>query len=111
MRRLDILGSVRAVLRYTAARLALFGVTLGVLYLVGARSFLLVALALLVSGLVSYVALSRQRDDFSAVLNDRLQRFNRRVDADAAVEDAAVDDATAGDETVENPATRRRGDR
>ena len=87
-----MLVDVRAVLRYTAARTLLFCVTLGVLYLLGARAFLLVVLALLVSGLVSYVALSRQRDEFSAVISDKLQRFNRQVDADAAAEDGSPDD-------------------
>ncbi|WP_055479052.1 DUF4229 domain-containing protein [Sphaerimonospora mesophila] len=50
---------------YTLSRLGLFAVALGVLYLVGMRSLLLLAVALLVSGLASYVLLSKQRDAVS----------------------------------------------
>lgn len=51
---------------YTLSRLGLFAVALGVLYLVGLRSFPLLLLAVLVSGLASYVLLSKQRDAVSA---------------------------------------------
>ncbi|WP_169980964.1 MULTISPECIES: DUF4229 domain-containing protein [unclassified Microbispora] len=50
---------------YTLSRLGLFAVALGVLYLVGLRSFPLLLLAVLVSGLASYVLLSKQRDAVS----------------------------------------------
>lgn len=83
-----ILNGVRAFLRYTAARLVLFGLALGVLYLIGARSWLLFLLALLLSGLVSYVLLSRQRDAIAAVVTERLRRLRREVDVGAASEDA-----------------------
>ncbi|WP_283139170.1 DUF4229 domain-containing protein [Rhizohabitans arisaemae] len=47
---------------YSLSRLALFAVSLGVLYLIGARDLLLLVLAIFVSGLASYVLLSGQRD-------------------------------------------------
>ncbi|GIH64093.1 MULTISPECIES: DUF4229 domain-containing protein [Microbispora] len=50
---------------YTLSRLGLFAVALGVLYLVGLRSFPLLLLAVLVSGLASYVLLTKQRDAVS----------------------------------------------
>lgn len=50
---------------YTLSRLGLFAVALGVLYLVGMRGLLLFAAAFLVSGLASYVLLSKQRDAVS----------------------------------------------
>ena len=80
--------AVRAILRYTAARLALFGLALGALFLLGARSWLLFLLALVLSGLVSYVLLSRQRDAMATVVSGRLQRLRREIDTGAASEDA-----------------------
>ncbi|MEW9527705.1 DUF4229 domain-containing protein [Microbispora sp. NPDC049125] len=50
---------------YTLSRLGLFAVALGVLYLVGLRTFPLLVAAFLVSGLASYVLLSKQRDAVS----------------------------------------------
>lgn len=82
---------MRAVLRYTAARAALFAVALGLLYLLGARSLLLLGLALLISGLASYVLLSRQRDAVSAVIDRKVRGLRTQVDAGAAAEDAADD--------------------
>lgn len=82
---------MRAVLRYTAARAALFAAAFGVLYLLGARSLLLVGLALLISGLASYVLLSGQRDAVSAVIDGKVRDLRGRVDAGAAAEDPADD--------------------
>ncbi|WP_326646819.1 DUF4229 domain-containing protein [Streptosporangium sp. NBC_01755] len=54
------------VIVYTASRVGLLAVSLGVLYILGLRQplFLLVA-AFLVSGVASYVLLSKQRDAVS----------------------------------------------
>jgi hypothetical protein len=61
---------------YTLSRFGLFLVTLGVLYLVGMRGFWLLILAFLVSGLASYVLLSRQRD----AVSERIVRKRERRD-------------------------------
>ncbi|MFF5210280.1 DUF4229 domain-containing protein [Streptosporangium sp. NPDC000396] len=54
------------VIVYTASRLGLLLVSLGVLYLLGLRQpFVLLVVALLVSGVASYVLLSKQRDAVS----------------------------------------------
>jgi uncharacterized protein (DUF58 family) len=63
---------MRTVFAYTTARILLFVVAMFLLYLTGARSFLLLALAFLVSALASYVLLSRQRDRISGVLARRV---------------------------------------
>jgi Protein of unknown function (DUF4229) len=76
---------------YTLSRIALFVVALWVLYLLGARGLLLVALAALASGLISYVVLSRQRDAMSAAVSDRVRRMRERMDASAAAEDVDED--------------------
>ena len=82
---------------YTISRLLLFVVVLLLLDLVGARGLLLVALALLISGLLSYVLLSRQRDAMAGSLTGRLRRrtstsFRDRLNEGARAEDS--DDET-----------------
>ncbi|GGL49354.1 DUF4229 domain-containing protein [Planomonospora parontospora] len=52
---------------YTASRIGVLAVTAGVLYLLGLRDpFLLLVASFLVSGVASYVLLSKQRDALSA---------------------------------------------
>ncbi len=85
---------MRATLAYTTARILLFVVSMILLYLVGARSLLLVALALLVSGIASFVLLSKQRDKMSGALIGRLRNgreraagFRARLEEGARAED------------------------
>jgi hypothetical protein len=70
---------MRSVLVYTFARLALFAATAGVLFLVGARGFLLLALAILLSGVISFVLLSRQRDAVSSSVTERAGRIRHNL--------------------------------
>jgi hypothetical protein len=66
---------VRPVLVYTASRIALFVVTLGVLYLLGVQNVLiLIVVSFLISGIASYVLLSKQRDAMSARISDKINR-------------------------------------
>jgi hypothetical protein len=66
---------VRPVLVYTASRIGLFLVTLGVLYLLGLQNLLLlVAASFLISGIASYVLLSKQRDAVSSRISDKVNR-------------------------------------
>ena len=78
---------MRATLAYSAARVLLFAVMLGLLYLVGARGLLLVGLALVVSGIVSFVVLSPQRDAMSGALTSRISQFRQRLDEGTRSED------------------------
>lgn len=79
-----------AALRYSALRLAvLVGVGL-VLYLLGFRSWLLLLLALVVSGMVSYVLLMRVRDDAAANLESWVQRRGARRRQAEEAEDAEL---------------------
>ncbi|GAA3764465.1 hypothetical protein HDA32_005037 [Spinactinospora alkalitolerans] len=90
---------MRSVIAYTGARLLLFAVTFGVLYLLGARGFLALALAFLVSGLVSYVLLSKQRDAMSATVAEGIagmRGMGERLEQGAAKEDEAQQGADAG---------------
>ena len=103
---------MRSVLAYTTARLLLFVAATGLLYLAGARGLLLLGLALLVSGIASYVLLSRQRDRMSGALSTRLSgtrgrvsEFRRRLDAGARAEDDEPSPASvSGQPSVPAPA-------
>ncbi|RJL22509.1 DUF4229 domain-containing protein [Bailinhaonella thermotolerans] len=96
---------MRPVLVYTASRLALFAITAGVLYLldigglvgraIGMPDLLaLLLLSFLVSGLASYVLLSKQRDAMSMAIASRAEN-NRRLMAERAAREDAEEAAQA----------------
>jgi hypothetical protein len=70
---------MRATLAYTSARLVLLVVSAFLLYLAGARGLLLLLLAFVVSGIASFVLLSRQRDMMSGALMTRLKSRRPRA--------------------------------
>jgi hypothetical protein len=72
---------------YTTSRILLFAVVLGLLYVVGARGLLLVGLAVLISGIVSFIVLSRQRDAMSGAITSRITNFRERLDEGTRAED------------------------
>jgi hypothetical protein len=76
-----------AFLVYNLARLGIFVVSLGVLYLFGFRGVALVLLALLVSGAISVVALFKLRNAATASLGSSWRRLSDRIDRGAASED------------------------
>jgi hypothetical protein len=85
---------MRATLAYTSARIVLLIVSLILLYLAGARGLLLLALAFVVSGIASFVLLSRQRDIMSGALlariknrRDRAAGFRARLEEGTRAED------------------------
>ena len=89
---------MRATLAYTSARIVLLVVVAFLLYLAGARGLLLLALAFLVSGIASFVLLSRQRDVMSGALISRLKArrpraagFRARLEEGARAEDEDED--------------------
>jgi Protein of unknown function (DUF4229) len=95
---------MRNAMFYTVSRLLLFIVVLLVLDLAGARGLLLIALALLISGLLSYVLLSRQRNSMASSLSGRLaartrrtgkQGFRERLNEGARAEDTDDEPAQA----------------
>ena len=86
---------MRSTIAYTTARILLFVAATALLYLLGARGLLLLGLALLISGIASYVLLSRQRDAMSGALTARLTGvrgtftdFRARLDEGTRAEDA-----------------------
>jgi hypothetical protein len=85
---------MRTTLAYTSARILLLVASLILLYLVGARGLLLLALACVVSGIASFVLLSRQRDVMSSALMNRIRTgkqraagFRSRIEEGARAED------------------------
>jgi hypothetical protein len=77
-----------AILRYTTLRVALFVLALIVLWLVRIRDgVLLVAIALVLSGLASFVLLAGQREAMSAQLHEAAQRRRTKAQLRAARED------------------------
>jgi cell division protein FtsW (lipid II flippase) len=83
---------MRTTLAYTSARIVLLLVSAVLLYLAGARGLLLIALAFVVSGIASFVLLSRQRDIMSGALLGRLRNrrttgFRARLEEGARTED------------------------
>jgi Mn2+/Fe2+ NRAMP family transporter len=87
---------MRATLSYTTLRLAIFAVALGLLYLVGARGFLLLAVAALVSALLSWIVLARQRQAMAGSISKRITRVREGLDAGARAEDADEPEVPAG---------------
>jgi hypothetical protein len=79
---------MRATLAYTAARILLFAAVAGLLYLAGARGLLLIALALVVSGVASYIVLSRMRDAMAGAISRRIESVRSRIDEGSRAEDS-----------------------
>jgi Protein of unknown function (DUF4229) len=89
---------MRTAFAYTSARIIMFGASVLVLFWAGARGLLLLGLALVVSALLSYVLLNKQRTIIADKLNGRLNGrlggvgkrasdFRKRLDDGAALED------------------------
>ncbi|MEU4364813.1 DUF4229 domain-containing protein [Promicromonospora sp. NPDC023987] len=83
---------------YSLLRLALFGVVLGLLYVVGLRGVLLPIVAVVVALALSYLTLRKPRDAATRWMAGRVERraaeraFSPKLDLDAAHEDAHLDD-------------------
>ncbi len=78
---------MRATASYTIMRLLLFFVVLFLVYFTGIRGLALPGIALLISGILSFIVLSRQRDAMSGALTSRMRGFRERLDAGTSAED------------------------
>jgi hypothetical protein len=85
---------MRSVLAYTAARLAIFAATFGILYLVIKLDYskpgsllLILALAVVISGVVSYVLLARLRDSVSSTVAEGVEKRRRKLEESRSKED------------------------
>lgn len=89
---------------YTVLRLGLFVAVLAVVGLLGARGWLLLVIAAVVSFALSYVLLRGPRERLAAQVADRVgertdpaRRKQSKLDDDARAEDAAADDLGRAD--------------
>jgi len=87
-----------ALIKYSVLRLALFVGSLILLWVIGVRkSILMLVLAAAISLALSYLLLSKPRDELARALSERTAaRLNRRAglgQADAEEEDAAVEES------------------
>jgi len=82
---------MRSVIAYTSARILIFAATAGVLALVTPMKkdpLLLFLAAILISGIISYVLLSRQRDRMSASVLSGVRNGRQKFESARTKEDA-----------------------
>jgi hypothetical protein len=82
---------------YNALRLALFAACAGLLALAGLRSIVLLAVALLVSGVLSYFVLDRPRRALAEAVAGAVDRGKQKLAERTEREDAYVDQMLARD--------------
>jgi hypothetical protein len=78
---------MRATLSYTALRLGLFVLAYLLLSLAFGPSLLMLAIAILLSGIVSYFVLTPQRAAMSTAISRRVTGFRHRLDSATRSED------------------------
>jgi hypothetical protein len=78
---------MRATLTYTLLRLLLFFAVAIILALLGMHGITLLAVALIISSIISLLMLSRLRDRMSITLSGRISRFSSKLDAGTRAED------------------------
>jgi hypothetical protein len=76
-------------------------VALGLVYRAGARGLLLFGLALVISGIISLIVLSRLRDVMSGAITSRISSFRERLDEGSRAEDG--DAASVGEAASAGP--------
>jgi Protein of unknown function (DUF4229) len=96
---------MRATFAYSLARFLLFAAAFGLVYLAGARGLLLFGLALVISGIISFVVLSRLRDTMSGAITSRIRSFRERLDEGSRAEDD--DPASVGEPASASPDPHR----
>jgi uncharacterized membrane protein len=81
----------RSFLVYTGSLVGVFAVLLGLLYGIGVRGLVVVFIALVLSGVMSYFVLDKQRTAFAAAVEARVERRRAAGAARAAREDEIAD--------------------
>ncbi len=95
---------MRTAFAYTSARIIMFAIAVLALWFAGARGLLLLALALVISALASYILLNKQRQVIAGRLNNRVARasakatskvsdFRERLEEGSRAEDEERDQA------------------
>jgi hypothetical protein len=97
-------SAARSALTYNLGRLGLFVVCVVLGYVAGLRSIWLLVAALLVSGVLSYFLLARQRMAMASAVTDVVTRSRERMARRTAEEDAYAESLQ------EQQSTRRSGE-
>jgi uncharacterized membrane protein len=92
----------RPFLVYTGSRVGVFAVLLGLLYGIGVRGLVVVFIALVLSGVLSYFLLDRQRAAFAAAVEARVERRRAVAATRAGREDAVADQLIAEESSRRN---------
>ena len=98
---------MRTGLAYTTARILILVVSVVVLYACGARGFLLLALAFVISAIASYILLYKQREKLAGVLNRRINKATSGVTGKVSEIRERLEEGTTAedvDDPVDNPA-------
>jgi UPF0716 family protein affecting phage T7 exclusion len=98
---------MRSVLAYTSARILMFGCSVILLYLAGARGLLLLLLGLVISMLASYVLLNRQRQVIAEKINGRLGKVGSKATSKVTEFRERIDDGTKTEDGEEAEETVR----
>ncbi|TDD69435.1 DUF4229 domain-containing protein [Jiangella aurantiaca] len=96
-----------AVLRYTLLRALVFAVVAALLWLVGLRGLVLVALGLVLSGVLSFFVLRGSRDQVSIAWDRRLRTIRERTAAEDAWDDEQRAQAERSRSDAEAPRASR----
>jgi uncharacterized membrane protein len=78
---------MRATLSYTVLRILIFFAAVLVLALFGVHGITLLAVALIISSIVSLPLLSKVRDRMSMALTRKVERFSSKLDQGTSAED------------------------
>jgi hypothetical protein len=89
---------MRTAFAYTSARILMFGCSVILLYLAGARGLLLLALGLVISALASYILLNKQRQIIAGKLNGRLGKVGAKATARVADFRERLDEGTGSED-------------
>jgi Protein of unknown function (DUF4229) len=89
---------MRTAFAYTSARILMFGCSVILLYLAGARGVLLLALGLVISALASYILLNKQRQIIAGKLNGRLGKVGAKATARVSEFRGRLEDGTAAED-------------
>lgn len=85
-------SAAKAVLNYNLARLGLLAACLVIGWFAGLRNFALIVVAFLVSGVLSWFLLSRQRIGMGQAMERVITRGRAKLNERTAAEDAYVDE-------------------
>jgi uncharacterized membrane protein len=98
-------GFWRSFLVYTGSRVGLFVGVLALFFGIGVRGLIVVLIALVLSGVVSYFLLDRQRTAFAQALEARVERRRAISAARTSREDEIADQLIAEEESRRNVAS------